>query len=170
MIATTPYKTNELVFRPFLPEILVKNALLLGIAAYFAFLSARSGHSWWLIGTALAAWLDLLVVCRYNTQMIVIRGFTLICRRGTLRVRENTFPLGRVDLEIDQSLLGRIMGYGTVRLLVGNNIIVLHQIAFVSELQAVIAKRQSEMILLLAERRSIVNGQTWGQTVSSVSH
>jgi hypothetical protein len=165
MIATTPRKTNELVFRPFLPEFLVKNALLLGVGAYFAFLSARSGHSWWLIGTALAAWSDLLVVCRYNTQAIVIRGFTLICRRGTLRVRENSFPLVRVDLETDQSLLGRIMDYGTVRLLVGNDIIVLRQIALVSKLQAVIAKRQTEMILLLVERRTIMNRQKRSQVI-----
>src|SRR5439155_21584317 len=113
MAATTPQKTNELVFRPFLPLFLVKNALLLGIGAFCAFQAARSGHGWWLVGSALAAWIDLLVVCWYNAQLIVIRGCTLICRRGTLRVRENSFPLVRVDLETDQSLLGRIMDYGT---------------------------------------------------------
>jgi membrane protein YdbS with pleckstrin-like domain len=169
MVSTTPQKTNDLVFHPFLPIFLVKNALLLGIGAYFALLATRSGHSWWLVGSILTSWIDLLVVCRYNAQLILIREFTLICRRGTLRVRENSFPLMRVDLETDQGLLGRIMDYGTVRILVGSDMIVLHQVAPISQLRSAIARRQNEMILLLVDRRTIVNGPVRGRATRVVS-
>ena len=45
-----------------------------------------------------------------------------------------------------------------MRIVVGSDTIVLHQIALVGKLRAVIARRQTEMILLLVDRRTIVTG------------
>lgn len=148
---------NRLVFRPFLPWFLVKHAALLGLGAICAVMAARSGNSRWLTGSAVATLIDLLVVCHYNAQAIIVHNFTLICRRGVLKVHERSYLLWRVDVEIEQSLLGRVLNYGSVYLHVGGETFVVSQVALIRTLRAVIAQRHTEMVLLMADHRIIPN-------------
>jgi len=140
------------MFRPFFAWFVLKLLALAAMATACAVLALRSGNSRWLLGAVLAIGVALLVVCHYNAQAIIIHGFTLVCRRGVLKVHENNFPLWRVDLEIEQNLLGRSMDYGTVCLHAGDEILAIYQVAAISRLRAVVTRRQTEMMTMLMGR------------------
>lgn len=162
MVRTSVRSTHPLMFRPFFAWFALKLLALSGATGGCALLALRSGNSRWLLGSVLAIVVTLLVVCHYNAQAIIIHGFTLVCRRGVLKVRENNFPLWRVDLEIEQNLLGRSMDYGTVCLHTGDGTFILYQVASIRKLQAVVIRRQDQMMVAMVGR-DVVVGQSSGQ-------
>ena len=163
MSHTPSSSTNRLTFRPFFAWFVLKLLTLAGVAGGCVVLALRSGDGRWLLGSVLAIGATLLVVCHYNAQAIIIQGFTLVCRRGLLKVRENTFPLWRVDLEIEQNLLGRSMDYGTVSLHAGDEILAVYQVASIRRLRAVVTRRQTEMMRLLVEHDVVVGKGSRGR-------
>lgn len=63
----------------------------------------------------LGAALGLLAVWRWERTVLVLTTDKLVVRDGTLRRRIATVRLaGLGALEVDQTLLGRLLGYGTV--------------------------------------------------------
>jgi uncharacterized membrane protein YdbT with pleckstrin-like domain len=64
---------------------------------------------------ALGALLAVRAVWRWERTHVVVTTEKLFVVHGTLRRRAAAVRLGRVGaVEIDQSLLGRLLGYGTV--------------------------------------------------------
>ena len=62
-----------------------------------------------------AALLALRAVWRWERTILVITGDELVVLHGGLRRRTASVPLHRIDVvEIEQSLLGRLLGYGTL--------------------------------------------------------
>jgi uncharacterized membrane protein YdbT with pleckstrin-like domain len=61
---------------------------------------------------ALGAAVALLAVWRWERTRIVLTGGQLVVVHGTLRRRTATARAGAV--EVEQTLLGRLLGYGTV--------------------------------------------------------
>ena len=64
---------------------------------------------------ALAAAAALRAVWRWERTRILVTDERLVVLEGTLRRREAGVPLAHVGaVEVEQSLLGRMLGYGTV--------------------------------------------------------
>lgn len=62
-----------------------------------------------------AAAVALRAVWRWERTRIVVSDERLVVAHGTLRRRLATVPLTRVGaVEVDQPLLGRVLGYGTL--------------------------------------------------------
>lgn len=60
------------------------------------------------VGAALAVW-------RWERTKVVVTTEKLLVVHGTLRRRAAAVRLGRIEtVEVDQSLLGRLLGYGTL--------------------------------------------------------
>ena len=63
----------------------------------------------------IAAWIALRAVWRWERTRLVVTTEQLVVEHGTLRRRAATIRLSRVGtVELEQSLLGRVLGYGTV--------------------------------------------------------
>jgi uncharacterized membrane protein YdbT with pleckstrin-like domain len=64
---------------------------------------------------AVAAGSVLLAVLRWDRTHVVLTSEKLLVEHGVVRRREASVRLAKVAaLEVDQSLLGRLLGYGTV--------------------------------------------------------
>ncbi|HVM16919.1 MAG TPA: PH domain-containing protein [Gaiellaceae bacterium] len=67
------------------------------------------------VALAAAALLVLRAVWRWDRTRLVVTEERLAVVQGTLRRRAASVPLARVGaIELDQSLLGRLLGYGTI--------------------------------------------------------
>jgi uncharacterized membrane protein YdbT with pleckstrin-like domain len=65
--------------------------------------------------TALAAVLAVTAVWRWDRTRVVLTTEKLFVVRGTLRRRASAVRLDRVrTIELEQTLLGRLLGYGTI--------------------------------------------------------
>jgi uncharacterized membrane protein YdbT with pleckstrin-like domain len=63
----------------------------------------------------LAAVVAVLAAWRWERTRLVVTTEKVAVVRGTMRRRSATIPLQRVDvLELEQSLTGRVLGYGTL--------------------------------------------------------
>ena len=76
------------------------------------------GWPWSIAGPALVglgAFLALLAVWRWERTRVVLTTDKLFVVHGTLRRRAAAVRLNRVDtIEVEQTLVGRVLGYGTV--------------------------------------------------------
>jgi hypothetical protein len=141
------FSPRTFVFYGFLPWFLTKVTVLLIVGAKCGELAVRWSSIWWLSGIAFCACGALLLVLRYNTEMIVVHEATLVCRCGTLLTNEMTLPLWPLVLEIRQNLLERALNYGTIRLRINGTTIELRNIAHVGFLRALIVQRQANILL-----------------------
>jgi len=93
----------------------------LGRALLIALLGAAAFLGGWPVSAAGAALLCIAAVgavaavWRWDRTRVVLTGERLFVVHGTLRRRAAAVRLTKVEtIEIDQSLLGRMLGYGTV--------------------------------------------------------
>jgi len=93
----------------------------LGRALLIALLGAAAFLGGWPVSAAGAALLCIAAVgavaavWRWDRTRVVLTGERLFVVHGTLRRRAAAVRLTKVEtVEIDQSLLGRMLGYGTV--------------------------------------------------------
>ena len=90
-------------------------ALALGLAGFACFLQ---GWPWMVAAPPLIAVGALgagLSVWRWERTMVVLTTEELAVLHGTLRRRTASVSLGRIaTVEVEQSLLGRLLGYGTL--------------------------------------------------------
>jgi uncharacterized membrane protein YdbT with pleckstrin-like domain len=63
---------------------------------------------------ALAAVQAVLAVARWDRTHLVVTGSALVVERGFLRRSTRSVSLNGTVFEVERSLLGRILGYGTV--------------------------------------------------------
>lgn len=63
---------------------------------------------------ALAAALAVRSVWRWERTRVVVTTERLLVVDGTLRRRSAAVPLSRVAVEVEQDVLGRLFGYGTI--------------------------------------------------------
>jgi membrane protein YdbS with pleckstrin-like domain len=66
------------------------------------------------VALAVAAVGALRAVWRWERTRILVTDERLVVVDGTLRRREAAVPLGSGSVEVEQSLLGRVLDYGTV--------------------------------------------------------
>jgi uncharacterized membrane protein YdbT with pleckstrin-like domain len=66
------------------------------------------------IALALAAFAALRTVWRWERTRVFVTDERLVVVDGTLRRREAAVALARGPVEVEQSLLGRLLDYGTV--------------------------------------------------------
>jgi uncharacterized membrane protein YdbT with pleckstrin-like domain len=66
------------------------------------------------IALAVGAIGALRAVWRWERTRILVTDERLVVVDGTLRRREAAVPLGAGAVEVDESLLGRLLGYGTL--------------------------------------------------------
>jgi uncharacterized membrane protein YdbT with pleckstrin-like domain len=67
------------------------------------------------VALALAAWIALRSVWRWERTRLVVTTEQLVVEHGTLRRHAAAVRLSRVGtVELEQSLTGRLLGYGTV--------------------------------------------------------
>jgi uncharacterized membrane protein YdbT with pleckstrin-like domain len=142
-----PYP-HQLTFRPFQPWLWLHIAalLLLNFGALALVIILHDLR--WLALIVPPTLLIVVLICRYRAQAITINGASLTCRRGTLRVREVTIPIARVNYEIRQTFTGRLFDYGSVRVVTTGGVVEIRRIGSIRALQALIAERQTELYLL----------------------
>ena len=63
---------------------------------------------------ALAAVIAVVAVARWDRTHLVVTGGALVVEHGFLRRRSASVSLSGTVFEVERSLLGRILGYGTV--------------------------------------------------------
>ncbi|HEU5214037.1 MAG TPA: PH domain-containing protein [Gaiellaceae bacterium] len=63
---------------------------------------------------ALAALLAVVAVTRWDRTHLVVTGNALVVEHGILRRREASISLNGTVFEVERTLPGRILGYGTV--------------------------------------------------------
>jgi hypothetical protein len=110
--------------------------------------------------------LALLLVARYHAQAVIIRGNDLILRAGTLKARERIFPIWQADLELDQSLLGRLFDYATIQQHSATGVIAVHTIASARALRFIVAQRRLFILRMLTEQ-PIRSDPQWGARAAS---
>jgi uncharacterized membrane protein YdbT with pleckstrin-like domain len=145
MVHTLYDGLDEIAFRPFVLWYLSKCALLIGLGGTCLWLAMNSARLWW-AGVVLAFLAALVLVARYNAQAVIIRSSDLVLRTGTLKARERIFPIWQVDLELDQSLLGRLFDYATIRLRVAGGVLVVPTIASARALRFLVAQRRQSAL------------------------
>jgi uncharacterized membrane protein YdbT with pleckstrin-like domain len=146
MSHTKLQQTNDIIFHPYLAWLLVKNAALVAFGVSCAVLAFQSNNLLWLTGVALATCAATILIAKYHANAVIIRGFMFLVRRGVLSTREHSIPLWRINLEVRRSLLGNMLGYGTVLLHLDGDIIEIRDIAPIHTLLTVIAQRQAEAL------------------------
>ena len=95
--------------RPFL------KAFVLGGIGAALFLGGTAGSVLGAFALGLAALIAVLAAWRWERTRLVVTTEKVALVRGTMRQRSATIPLQRLDvLELEQSLPGRVLGYGTL--------------------------------------------------------
>jgi uncharacterized membrane protein YdbT with pleckstrin-like domain len=134
-----------MTFRPFQPWLWL-NCTALTICSLAALaLAVLARDRRWLLLVAPATLQVLVLIAQYHAHAITISGASLICRRGILRTRATTVPIVRLSYEIRHTLLGRLLDYGTVRIVTPSGPIEVRRIASIRMLQAIIAERQTDL-------------------------
>lgn len=154
MLRNASRDLGEITFHTFLPLCLIKNGLVITVGAACFFLGTRGSHTWW-IGTAIAILVGVRGALSYSACTITLYGHDLIFQFGVLNQRTVGVPIWEAQLDIRQSLLGRIFNYGTVRQQWGNEMIEVRSVAPMSILCRTISKRRQELGPLLLSRNTI---------------
>ena len=95
--------------RPFLRALVLA---LLGGACFLAPWAAANAVG--AVALGLAAVIAVVGVARWDRTHLVVTGNTLVVEHGILRRREASISLNGTVFEIERTLPGRILGYGTV--------------------------------------------------------
>jgi uncharacterized membrane protein YdbT with pleckstrin-like domain len=90
-------------------------ALLVGGVGVVLLVGGRAALVLGAFALALAALVAVRAVWRWERTQIVVTTEKLAIIRGTVRRRSAAVPLSRLEvLDLEQSLPGRVLGYGTV--------------------------------------------------------
>lgn len=84
---------------------------------------------------------------RHYSERIGLFGYSVGISHGLFATHTITFPLWRIHLEIDQSLLGRIFNYGSIHILYEGVWYQCDGIGNFRMLQTLILHRQSELTM-----------------------
>ena len=95
--------------RPFLRAFVLASA---GGACFLAPWTAANAVGAVLL--ALAAAIAVVGVARWDRTRLVVTGSTLVVEHGFLRRRSASVSLNGTVFEVERTLTGRILGYGTV--------------------------------------------------------
>lgn len=145
------------IFRGYLPIFLIKNGLILACGA--ACLALAQLSPWWLLGVASCLVGGIVNAIAYSTTAVLIRGDDVVLRTGMFTMVEVSFLAWQHELRIEQSLLGRILDFGTIRHESVYGPMVLRRIAMVHALRLVIADRRQQALVLTLPRRATAGRQ-----------
>jgi len=95
--------------RPFLRALV---CALAGAACFFAPWTAASAVGAVLL--AVAALIAVVAVTRWDRTHLAVTGSALVVEHGLLSRRTASISLNGTVFEVERTLLGRILGYGTV--------------------------------------------------------
>ena len=95
--------------RPFLRSLLLA---LAGAACFFAPWTVVAAVGAALM--ALAAFLAVVAVVRWDRTHLAVTGSALVVEHGFLSRRSASISLNGTVFEVERTLLGRLLGYGTV--------------------------------------------------------
>ena len=85
---------------------------LAGVACFFAPWTAAAAAGAVLL--ALAAAIAVIAVARWDRTHLAMTGSALVVEHGFLNRRTASISLNGMVFEVERTLLGRILGYGTV--------------------------------------------------------
>lgn len=145
MAATIIARPSEVLFRPYLPWLVLRLTVLLSLIPLFLFTTFWLHEPRWLAGSVVMVLIAVLTILRHLAHAIIVSDASVICRCGIIRVRESVIPIWLLDYEIRQTLPGRMLGYGTVLIHANGTTTALHHIAPIRMLQREIAHRQAEL-------------------------
>ena len=128
-------------------------ALVLSMGAFCLVLATRV-HAAWLAGVGLVVYAGALLASHYVMGPLALRGYDLVIRSGRFTVREVTIPVWEVRPLIIQSLLGRLLDYGTFTVRVDGKTFAV-TIGHMRALRRLLATRRLRM-LELADQRTLV--------------
>lgn len=138
------------LFQLFLPWLLLKKALLLGLGVVCFQYALTASPIWWVV-VALIVVLAVRTILRFNGNSLTVGETHIVCRQGMLIVRVQSLPLWDLKIGCKQDLLGRLFNYGTIYLKSTDHTIQFDQVACVSELHSLVTKRQARLMLTLTQ-------------------
>lgn len=103
------HRHGIVLFRPLLRSLLLAAA---GVACFFAPWRPAAFAGAALL--ALAAFLVVVAVARWDRTHLELTGSALVVEHGFLRRRSASVSLAATVFEIERPLLGRLLGYATV--------------------------------------------------------
>lgn len=142
-MATSVYPSlQDRVFRPHSSIVGCKIVVLLALGA--GVLLAGIAHAAIIAVPIAGFFLVLAVRSAYHelTTILIVRGDTLLLRRGLFFWREEQVPLHRVDVLITQSLLGRLFDYGRITITRNDTVLIVRNIGEFRRLKEEIARLQ----------------------------
>lgn len=137
---------DDITFRPHRLGYFIKLALILGGGAGFVKLGYTL-HPAWFGGVALAIYLGAALASRFHTGWLSLRGFDLVLYLGAFANREVSYPLWRVQIEIRQTLIGRMFNVGTVIVHVGDER-TRCRIALLRTFRRLVAERKLQLLAM----------------------
>lgn len=141
-MATSAYPFQDQVFRPH--PYIVGGKIVVLLAPGIGVLLAGVTHAAvvvMLVACALIVLAARVAYCELTT-FLVVRGDTLLLRRGWLVWREEQVPLHRADVLTTQSLPGRLFDYGHLTITCGDDTLVVRNIGEFRRLKEEIAHLQ----------------------------
>ena len=101
--------------------------------------------AWPLFAALVPLMMLLSYVLRHYVETVTVSGYTVTICRGALAIHTVTFPIWQVNPEMDQLILGRILGYGTLRIVADGETYQFAGIRNLKLLRSLIIQRQSEL-------------------------
>lgn len=138
---------NQTIFHVSLPFFLIKNGMIIGAGGMCLFLGSHGAYYWWL-GTVFAVFVGVRSALHYSAHSIKLYDHDLLFQFGMFSRRTVSIPIWDIQLDIRQSLFGRVFDYGTIRQQWGNEIIEVRGVAPVNGLCEIVSERRRETLLL----------------------
>lgn len=146
MARSQQYHSHPSIFRPIRLWLQVKSALLLALGGGCGLLAVQTAQRAWLSGLLVCLLLLLALTIRHNAQALIIGDRNLVYRSGVLSVQQQVIPLWRINVETRQTLLGRLLDYGTVVLHIDDELVRIRHIAMIEHFRDTIVARQDALM------------------------
>jgi len=139
MVRSSHAVVREYVFRPHRRLTMIKVGMLLAVCGGLAGAAVIHNAAPALLLVVVLVFLAARVAYLETAIALVVRGDTLLLRRGLLFQREEPIPLHRAGVIISQGPLARWMDYGHLTITCDGQVFTLRTIAEFRHLQACLA-------------------------------
>jgi hypothetical protein len=148
---------SDITFRPHRFNFFLALAIMLGVGLACLTLGVRQ-HPAWFAGAAGVTYLGSALVSRYVAGSLALRDYDLVLYSRTFVTREVACPLWDAQIEIHQSLIGRMFDAGTVIVQVREERMRC-RVAQLRAFRRLVAERKLQLLALADHRALMWSGE-----------